>query len=1307
MKSVVFRLVHVFALLFICLVFSFELNANTGTPKFYNVNELYGISARHANSVCKDENGFIWTATKSGIIRLTADEYRIYQLPFESQSIVTLKLAYSKGILWAYSNDGQIFQYDQIFDKFNLKFNLGKVFNNRHLSVTSVLFENKDTCWMATSDGLILCEVEAAQVRKFSAGTVLQLEWRDSETFFAVSLNDIAVFNTSTFKKDVLFRDLFSYYFLTFSVCCDSSHKRLWLGSNFNGLFYLDLNSLEVRQFKPGYFPMQPVMDIETVDSRTLLVGVDGQGVWKIDQETMEVVDVYKDDADNPTAISGNGVYDIFHDTATNKVWVCTYSGGLSYFNLGSSLVEHVVHQVNQANSLINNNVNCVIEDSENNMWFATDNGISYWKVNEGEWQHFYENNREQAQVFLTICEDKNGHIWAGSYASGVYVLNPKTGEQIAHYSKTVDGSPFINDFVFSIYEDTFGDIWIGGVNSEVVRYIPDENNFRKYAFQPVTKVIEYTDSLMLLACSYGLLQLNKYTGVYNLLVEKYLVNDVLVHNGQIWLGTVGYGLILFDPATKELKNFTVEDGLLSNHVNSIIYADGHFWLGTENGLCRFSPESANVIAYSNHLPLIASSFNANSHFLLHDGRLAMGTNNGLVLFRPSQMAQKQLNGRIYFQNISVLGRSVRDIPSFKLCKPVDQLENLRLKYSQNSITVELMPVGEVAKAMFSWKLEGIDPDWTQPSNHRLVSYNNIPYKKYELKIRMYDSSLSQLIAERVLQIKVLPPFWAKWWFFAIVFLLLSVLIYAMFWYYIYRLKQQHIEDKVRFFTNTAHDIRTSLTLIKAPVEALRDEKNLSERGRQFIEMANEQAQRLNATVTQLMDFQKADIRKEKVFLTMVNLPEIISQRIGMFSSLAATKNIQIKNNFKTKHYESAVDIIQIEKVIDNLVSNAIKYSNEKSLVEISFSGNDKQWVLTVKDHGIGVSKRDQKLLFKEFFRAENAINSKIVGSGVGLLLVKNIIKLHDGEITFTSEENLGSIFTVIVPHKQIANTNDNDAISLLANPEVFDDNDQAESDEDFDNVLTENNNKAQKILIVEDNDDLMHFLRLSFVDEFDVSSASNGVEAWEKIQNELPDLIISDVMMPKMGGFELCKLVKSTFETSHVPVVLLTAFDDKAMQLRGLGFGADDYLTKPFDMGLLHQKIRSIIQNRTAVREKALRLIQTDQNAPVLNNSLNDEFLHTMLSVVKQNIDNPEFNKDDFARAMKVSGSLLYKKVKALTDLSPVDFIKSVRMGYALELLQKGGYSVAEVSDKCGYTSAGYFSTVFKKYYGKAPSEV
>jgi CheY-like chemotaxis protein/anti-sigma regulatory factor (Ser/Thr protein kinase) len=527
-----------------------------------------------------------------------------------------------------------------------------------------------------------------------------------------------------------------------------------------------------------------------------------------------------------------------------------------------------------------------------------------------------------------------------------------------------------------------------------------------------------------------------------------------------------------------------------------------------------------------------------------------------------------------------------------------------------------------------------------------------------------------------------------------------------MFWYYIYRLKQQHIEDKVRFFTNTAHDIRTSLTLIKAPVEALRDEKNLSERGRQFIEMANEQAQRLNATVTQLMDFQKADIRKEKVFLTMVNLPEIISQRIGMFSSLAATKNIQIKTKFKTKHYESAVDIVQIEKVVDNLVSNAIKYSHNKSIVEVAFSADDKQWVLTVKDYGIGVSKRDQKLLFKEFFRAENAINSKIVGSGVGLLLVKNIVKLHDGEISFTSEENLGSIFTVIVPHKKLVDTND-EALSLLPNAEIIDGNDQIEPGEDFEKVSGENNNKAQKILIVEDNEDLMHFLRLSFVDIYDVSSAANGVEAWEKIQNELPDLVISDVMMPKMGGFELCKLVKSTFETSHVPVVLLTAFDDKAMQLRGLGFGADDYLTKPFDMGLLHQKIRSIIQNRTAVREKALRLIQTDQNAPVLNNLLNDEFLHTMLSVVKKNLDNPEFNKDDFARAMKVSGSLLYKKVKALTDLSPVDFIKSVRMGHALELLQKGGYSVTEVSDKCGYTSAGYFSTVFKKYYGKAPSEV
>ena len=402
--------------------------------------------------------------------------------------------------------------------------------------------------------------------------------------------------------------------------------------------------------------------------------------------------------------------------------------------------------------------------------------------------------------------------------------------------------------------------------------------------------------------------------------------------------------------------------------------------------------------------------------------------------------------------------------------------------------------------------------------------------------------------------------------------------------------------------------------------------------------------------------------------------------------------------------YVTGVDEHQIEKAIDNLISNALKYSKPQSTVLVSLNCIDNQWILSVKDQGIGISKNDQKRLFKEFYRAENAINTKMVGSGVGLLLVKNIAGMHGGTINFTSAEGVGSEFVLAIPYRKVEEVG---TIFQSIDDQVAASSQATFDDDSFDENETESTDKKMKILLVEDHEELLQFLQLAFEETYDVYTASNGVVAWDLIQSELPDLVVSDVMMPKMDGFELCKVMKSTYETSHIPLVLLTALIDKAQQLEGLGLGADDYLTKPFDTSLLQQKIRTIIQNRVAIQEKAMKLIKTDNEDPVLNNALNDQFLKRMLEVVHANLGNSEFNKDDFASALHVSGSLLYKKIKALTNQSPVDFIKSVRMNRALELLQTRKYSITEVSELCGFTSAGYFSTVFKRHFGKSPSEV
>jgi len=683
---------------------------------------------------------------------------------------------------------------------------------------------------------------------------------------------------------------------------------------------------------------------------------------------------------------------------------------------------------------------------------------------------------------------------------------------------------------------------------------------------------------------------------------------------------------------------------------------------------------------------------------------LAWGTNNGAIIFDPKAIEPVYSKGKIFFQNLSIAGRSIRENSSLKLDIPLDSLKDLKLNYNQNTLTLELLPLGVPSGSKFSWKMEGLDTDWSQPTSLNMLTYANIPSKYLSLKIRMYNNSLSRIIAERTLSLKITPPFWETWWFLLTVFFIVSTIGYLLLSYYVHQLRQHHNEAKMRFFTNTAHDFRTSLTLIKGPIEELVKEKSMSESGNYYLHLASEQSRHLSSVVTQLMDYQKVDIGKEQLLFAMTDIVKFIDNRTHMFDFFANSKNIKLYFISNLPSYITAIDESLIEKVIDNLISNAIKYSSLNSEVNIKLKCNKRKWILEVEDHGIGIGRKDKQQLFKEFYRGKNAINSKIVGSGIGLLLVKNYVILHGGQVNFASQENIGSTFKIVIPYKEISNLQGLSSKISEAIPTVV----LSSGIESYPLIRKEESSvKDMSILIVEDTEELLDFMRYRLKEDFKVYSAENGIKAWQIILNEMPDLIVSDVIMPNMDGFELCQLIKSTYETSHIPVVLLTSLTGKAEQLNGLGLGADDYLTKPFDMELLQQKIKSIIQNREAIREKALKLIKRNGDHPILINDHNNQFLNKLLDVVRENISNQNFGKDEFASIMNISPSLLYQKIKSLTNQSPVDFVKSVRLNYAIELLQANKFTIAEVSEQCGFTSSAYFSTVFKKHFGKSPSEV
>ncbi|WP_352421618.1 response regulator [Proteiniphilum sp.] len=1260
---------------------------------------------REVASICKDKHGFIWASSKTGIARLSEDNYRIYQLPYKTADVINVKLVYENDTLLAFTNNGQIFRYNVLSDRFDLIIDIRDPLKDSHLVINNILIDQTGSFLIASSIGLY--KYSEGKISRIGGGylsDIHRIAWCDTDHLFMVEDRGIWLINANTMDSKCLYEYSAQFTLKSTSLYYDDKTNWLWVGTTSDGLYLYDLekNSFSHVPFKT--FPKQPIQAITPNSDSTILVGIDGQGIWELTKAGDKVLNIYKEDADNLLSLKGDGVYDIFCDK-NQRVWVCTYSGGLSYFDQESTDVSQIIHQINNHNSLNNNNVNKVIEDSKGNLWFATNNGISCWNVTSGRWITYFADKHEQAQVFLSLCEDNNGNIWAGSYSSGVYVIDGKSGKEIAHYSREEDRSSLTNNFIFDIFKDSQGDLWLGGPMGDTFCYVEKENKFIPYPFHPVYAFGELKPGHILLACTYGLSLLDKQSAETAVLLDGYLLHDVLIIGDDVWLGTCGDGLLRYNLEDRSVDKYTTETSLPSNYINSILYEGGYLWLGTENGLCRFNPDDESVLIYSSVSPFFNVSFNQSSSFQLRNGQLIWGTNNGAVMFYPGVVQFSQSEGRIFLQDLIISGRSIRDTPTFKLDTPLDNLQHISLGYGQNTLTLEFLAIGTAtANSKFSWKMEGIDDEWSRPTSSRVLTYASIPSGNFTLKIRMYDSSLSQLVNERSFDIHITPPFWKTWWFRLILFIFIAGIIIILLRYYINRLKQRHTEDKIRFFTNTAHDIRTSLTLISAPIEELNKERDLSEEGRYYLNLATEQSGRLSFVATQLLDFQKVDIRKGQLFLAMTDIVDLVFRRQSMFATAAKKQHIDLAFSTNQKSYITALDELKIEKVVDNLISNAIKYSHPESKVEINLECGKDRWVLEVKDHGLGISDKAKSKLFREFYRGDNVVNSKMVGSGIGLLLVKNYVSMHDGNVSLHSEENIGSTFKVVIPYKKVSDVLQP---TVPRAPELI-----PEAQNNFNEISISGKKehsieKKEHVLVVEDNNDLQNFLKHALQSYYQVTVADDGVEAWEQIQKKMPELVISDIMMPNMDGFELCRLMKSTYETSHIPVVLLTALSEKTQQLQGLGIGADDYLTKPFDMALLTQRIKSIIQNRKTVREKALKLIQETDGDPILSNELNDKFVKRAVELVRTNMDNPEFDKETFASAMHVSSSLLYKKLKSLTDQSPVDFIRGIRLNYAVELLQSGKYTVTEVSELCGFSSVKYFSQAFKKYFGESPSRI
>lgn len=631
------------------------------------------------------------------------------------------------------------------------------------------------------------------------------------------------------------------------------------------------------------------------------------------------------------------------------------------------------------------------------------------------------------------------------------------------------------------------------------------------------------------------------------------------------------------------------------------------------------------------------------------------------------------------------------------------------MKNDQNTFSMDVSSINfdNPSSILYSWKLEGFYDQWTPPTSNGTIRYTNLSPGNYTLKVRSILLDNQQILEEREIQILVERPFWLTFWAFLIYALLIIGAAYAFLRYQIIKRERKTSEEKINFFTHAAHDIRTPLTMIKAPLSEIMEKENLSENGQKNIQLAMQSTENLAELANNLINFQKEELYSSQTIVTAHELNHYLSNYMHQFDSFARQKDITLSYESSFDRLDVWIDTSKMDSILRNLLSNALKYTPQGGRVSLKAENNKNTWTLTLADTGIGMNKEDQKKLFKYLFRGHNTANQTTTGCGIGMLLTYRLIENHEGKISFSSTENVGTTFQLTFPirsknYQYKKEENESTDKVLPAEQETTG---NITTDIQFTDSQTDG--QAPLILVVEDNAPLRSFIIHSLSDTYQVEGVGNGQEALDFVNERQPDLILSDIMMPVMDGKKMCQILKSQMETSHIPVILLTALGDKEHILEGLEIKADQYLVKPFDVHILKATIHTLIENRKMLRNRfksAVTALPEEAPAVELPTSLDDEFIQKVTELVKEGLGK-NFNVDTLCASVNMSRTSFYNKIKALTGIAPAEFIRNIRMQEAALMLKSQRYTVAEVSDKMGFADPKYFTDTFKKFYGVPPS--
>ena len=1329
-----------------------------------NLNTNQGLSSARVYSIVQAGDGAMWISTKRGVDRYNGQMVKNYQLatdrPYSDASggknIKLLKDHLQH--IYAYDNKGKLYTYNKVEDSFVLLHNLLKVLGES-VMVNEVIIDHQGNFWVAMSKGVyVISSTDTSDKGKY----ILKNTYVNHIAFVGQNLligSAKGVYIYSLAKRQ-LSRQLADCSVL--SSYHDVAAHQIWLGTFHKGVKVLDDRTWQLLPVAPSLreLPLIPVRSIISYDIRTVLMAIDGAGVYAYDKKTKHTQVLFNTDGRPGNILQGNGVYALCRDRL-GDLWIGSYSGGVDLAIPMEHTLEYVRHEYLNNQSLIDNRVNAVFQDRDGKIWYATDKGVSIYDEVTHLWHHSLYN-----KVALAINQTPNGRILVGTYGQGVYEVQAD-GSAVSVYSSA--NGILKTDYVYSLLTDSEGDLWIGCLDGDMVCISP--KGIKYLPIDEVQCIIESPDRKYIdVGTSRGCCRVDKRTFRITRFYEpaeypntdyNFFVNAMVYQDSQhVWIATDGGGLCLYDLKTHHFTTYTTKQSLPSDNVYALLKtSNGSIWVSTDKGLALLDH---GKVVNVNFFKGLEAEYNRMAVASIRDGRIIFGSSGGAVI-----LASRFAKGLHYAAPLRIMGVEVEGA---KLTadwnrQVFDMLQEgkMSFRHSENTLVISYESINYQYQhdVQYQYFLEGFDRHWSSPSSAQQVRFANLPPGNYTFHLKAVCRSNGRILGESSLHIHIAQPWWNSWWAWIVYLCILGSIAYFGWDYYRERLQRKYYDEKINFFVNTAHNIRTPLSLVLAPLADLVKDATLGEKSRKFLEMALRNGDKLLRMVTELLDFQKIEQAKGQVQLQDVELSILLRQQVDKFLMSAQEKHITLGLGACPQQFVQT-DLKMMDLIFENLLSNAVKYTQEKGTIQVSaFVEQEKRQVLvSVSDTGIGIPKAEVKHIFQSFFRASNAINSQEMGSGLGLMLTRQLVQKLGGKLSFESEEGKGTTFTLSLPlDKSVLPASMNVSVPSdravqhpcdvkAATVQSVSSNEHQMPEEDFTADAHSEEMQQDTILFVDDNDDLRQYIRMAFGNSYHVVDVESGEKALAYLQeNGECDIVVSDVMMPGMQGDELCKRIKENKETSWLPVILLTAKAGRNFMMEGLGLGADDYIAKPFDSGILASKIDSLLKNRrrlsqyymerslALVREQASQEVQlvssseeerqeksevgevaasSEQMAPqpCEGNSASAElnlqdkaFVEKATHLVLDRLSDTDFSIDELCREMAMSRSLFYGRLKTLTGKAPQDFIRLIRLEQAAMYL-KQGYPVLDVSVKAGFVNVKYFSTVFKKHFGMPPSK-